>query len=171
MATRRELADAARRSACLPFHGRVGGLEPNIKPIIDLFPRWNVTDADGLWCAAFVYYCCVAAGFGIPYSPDECVTCSLAGCGGWEEFAVGNGEIGYHRERDFRAEAGDIVLYDNVFIGREHDHMGIVLAADDDSVTAAEGNVGKTNTSGIVTRKRDGHIRAFIRIPDGFRYR
>lgn len=31
----------------LPFHGKINGAESNVKPIIDLFPKWNVTDADG----------------------------------------------------------------------------------------------------------------------------
>ena len=169
--TRSYLAQIARKEAMLPFHGNIDGAKSNIKPIIDLFPKWNVTDADGMWCAAFVYYCCVKAGFELPYSPDECVTCSLAGCGGWEEFALGDKRIGYHgKEEDYVPVPGDIVLYDHVFIGREHDHIGIVLSADENRITAAEGNAGKTNRSGIVTRSRDEHIRAYISLPDGFRY-
>ena len=170
-ATRSYLAKVARKEAMLPFHGNTGGAGSNIKPIIDLFPKWNMTDADGMWCAAFVYYCCIKAGFEIPYSPDECVTCSLAGCGGWEEFALGDKRIGYRgKEENYVPVPGDIVLYDNVFIGREHDHIGIVLSADENSITATEGNIGRSNTSGIITRPQDEHIRAFISIPDGFRY-
>lgn len=170
-ATREYLAEIARKKAMLPFHGDIQDSLSNIKPLIDLFPKWNTADADRMWCAAFVYYCCVEAGFEIPCSPDECVTCSLAGCGGWEEFAMGNESIEYHRDKDgFQPLPGDIVLYDNTFIGHEHDHIGIVLAADDNSITAAEGNIGSTNMSGIITRKRDAHIRAFIRIPNHYHY-
>ena len=169
--TRSCLAEVARKEAMLPFHGNIDGAESNIKPMIDLFPKWNVTEADGMWCAAFVYYCCIKAGFEIPYSPDECVTCSLAGCGGWEEFALGDKRIGYHgKEEDYIPVPGDIVLYDNVFIGREHDHIGIVLASDKNTITVAEGNITSTNISGIITRKMDEHIRAFIRIPDNYCY-
>lgn len=168
-ATREMLAETARRSALLPFHGRLDGGQANIGAIIRHFPRWNVRDADRLWCAAFVYYCCVEAGFAIPYSPRECVTCSLAGCGGWEEFAMGDSRIAYRRP-DFAPAAGDIVLYDRVFCNREHDHIGIVLDAGGDFLVAAEGNVGNSNLSGIVTRPLDEHIRAYIRIPNGYRY-
>lgn len=64
------------------------------------------------------------------------MTCNLAGCVGWEEYAIGDRRIEYHqRDENFRPEAGDIVLFDRVFIGQEHDH-----------------------------------IRAYIRIPDGYRY-
>ena len=66
------------------------------------------------------------------------------------------------------AEAGDMVLYDRVFENREHDHIGIVLEKRDHTILAAEGNVG--NISGIVKRPIDDHIRAYIRIPDGYRY-
>ena len=87
-ATRQHFAEVARKQAQLPFHGYIEGEESNLEPIIKHFPKWNIADADKLWCAAFVYYCCIEAGFDIPYSPDECITCSLAGCGGWEEFAM-----------------------------------------------------------------------------------
>ena len=169
--SKEKLAAVAYLNACLPFHGYTDGAETNLEPIIRLFPRWNVRDADKSWCAAFVYYCLVEAGFDIPYSPDECVTCSLAGCGGFEEFALGDGRIEYHRRGDgFSPCVGDIVIYDGVFSGSEHDHIGIIVAVEDEWITAAEGNVPNTNTSGVVRRKLDGHIRCFIRIPDGYGY-
>ena len=169
-ATRQYLAEVARKRALLPFHGAVGGQDSNLAPIVQLFPTWNVREADGLWCAAFVCYCCREAGFDIPYRPAECRTCHLAGCIAWEEFALGDPRIGYHKGTEsFIPEAGDIVLYDRVFENSEHDHIGIVLEKRERSILAAEGNVG--NRSAIVERPIDGHIRAFIRIPDGYRYR
>ena len=171
-ATRKRLAEIAREKAMMPFHGFVDGKQSNLAPIIGLFPKWNIVDADGLWCAAFVYYCCVEAGFQIPYSPEECVTCSLAGCGGWEEYALGDSRIEYHKvEETFVPEPGDIVLYDRVFCDREHDHIGILLEVKENSIVAAEGNILDSNRSGIVERPVDEHIRAYIRIPDGYRYR
>lgn len=170
-ATRIRLAEIAREKALLPFHGYVDGKEANIQPIIRHFPRWNIRDADGLWCAAFVFYCCIEAGFQIPYSPDECVTCSLAGCGGWEEYAIGDPRIEYHsRTESFIPEAGDIVIYDRVFIDQEHDHIGIVLEVHPDTIVAAEGNTFNDNISRVIRRPIDEHIRAYIRIPDGYRY-
>ncbi len=111
------------------------------------------------------------AGFLIPYSPDECISCTLAGCGGWEEFARGDRRIGCHTGRDFKPEAGDIVLFDRVFCDAEHDHIGIVVQVFQDHIVSAEGNYGSTNTSAVVQRPRDEHIRGYIRLPDGFRYR
>ena len=170
-ATRKKLAEIAREKAQIPFHGYLKDEESNLQPIIKYFPKWNLKDADKLWCAAFVYYCCVEAGFQIPYSPNECITCSLAGCGGWEEYAIGDRRIGYHkRESSFAPEAGDIVLYDRVFINQEHDHIGIILKVDADTITVAEGNTFHDNISRIIKRQIDEHIRAYIRIPDGYRY-
>ena len=169
-ATREKLARLARDMAQVPFHGDVDGMASNLAPIVRLFPAWNLKEADGLWCAAFVYYCCTAAGFGIPYRPDECKTCHLAACLGWEEFAVGDRRIEYYKGPEGCVpETGDIVLYDRVFENKEHDHIGIVLENRNRTILAAEGNVN--NISGIIERSIDEHIRAYIRIPDGYRYR
>lgn len=170
-ATRQRLAAIAREKAQKPFHGYIEGKESNLAPIIKYFPKWNLRDADKLWCAAFVYYCCVEAGFVIPYRPNECVTCNLAGCIAWEEYAIGDHRIEYHkRDEKFLPEAGDIVLFDRVFIGQEHDHIGIILEVKDDEIITAEGNTFSDNISRVLHRPIDDHIRAYIRIPDGYRY-
>ena len=167
--TREKLAKVAKDMAQVPFHGNVNGMESNLEPIVRLFPTWTLKEADGLWCAAFVYYCCTEAGFIIPYRPDECKTCHLAGCLGWEEFAIGNQRIEYHRGAEgFVPEAGDIVVYDRVFENKDHDHIGIVLEKRKRTILAAEGNVN--DKSVMIERPVDEHIRAFIRIPDGYRY-
>ncbi len=168
-ATRASLARIAREKALIPFHGEVDGMASNLAPIVRPFPTWSLREAEGLWCAAFVYYCCAEAGFGLPYRPDECRTCHLAGCIAWEEWALGDPRIGYHKGSEaFVPEAGDLVIYDGVCGNGEHDHMGIVLERRAHTILAAEGNVH--NVSGLVERPVDRHIRAYIRIPDGYRY-
>ncbi|MBR6666394.1 MAG: CHAP domain-containing protein [Lachnospiraceae bacterium] len=170
-ATKEKLVKIAREKAEMPFHGYLGGKESNIEPIIKHFPKWNIKDADRLWCAAFVYYCCMEAGFQFPYSPNECVTCSLAGCGGWEEYAMGDSRIEYHRRNEnFVPKPGDIVIYDRVFINQEHDHIGIILEVKDNTIIVAEGNTFNDNISRVIERPIDDHIRSYIRIPDGYRY-
>ena len=168
-ATRKKLAEIAGKAAQIPFHGYLEGKESNLDPIIRFFPKWTLREADGLWCAAFVYYCCRKAGFEIPIRPDECKTCHLAGCIAWEEFALGDIQTAYRKGTEgFVPEAGDIVIYDRVFQDREHDHMGIILQSTENTIIAAEGNLN--NTSGIIERPKDEHIRGYIRIPDGYRY-
>ena len=94
----------------------------------------------------------------------------MAGCGGWEDFAINDERIEYHLGSDntFIPEAGDIVLYDRVFINAEHDHIGIVLENMLDSIMVAEGN--NDNISQVLIRDKDEHIRAYIRIPNNFDY-
>ena len=169
-ATGKHLASVAKAMAQVPFHGFTEGEKSNLDPIVQPFPKWTVDEADGLWCAAFVYYCCLKAGFEIPIRPDECKICHLAGCIAWEELAMGDPRITYHRGGEgFVPEPGDIVLYDRVFENREHDHIGIIVETRENAILAAEGNVN--NRSGIIERPIDEHIRAYIRIPDGYRYR
>ena len=166
-ATGKYLAKVAEKAAQIPFHGDLAGKKSNLEPIIRFFPKWTLKEADGLWCAAFVYYCCREAGFEIPLRPDECTTCHLAGCIAWEEWAQANDQIEYRKGKEgFVPETGDIVLYDSVFENREHDHMGIVLQSIENTILAAEGNLN--NASGIIERPKDEHIRAYIRIPDGY---
>lgn len=170
-ATRQKLVETAGKYAQMPFHGYLDGKNSNLDPIVRHFPKWTLKEADRLWCAAFVYYCCIEAGFAIPCRPRECVTCNLAGCLAWEEFAKGDSRIEYHKgNEDFCPGAGDIVLFDRVFINQEHDHIGIVLEAGENGLVTAEGNVGNDNISRVLSRPADEHIRAYIRIPDGYRY-
>ena len=173
MCTRIKLAEVAKMEAQKPFHGTLQNEDSNIQPIVELFPKWSVEKADRGWCAGFVYYCCVKAGYDIPYSPDECVSCSLAGCGGWEDFANGDERIEYYlgSDKEFIPEPGDIVLYDRVFINLEHDHIGIVLENKKDSILVAEGNTYNDNISRVLERVKDEHIRAYIRIPNYFSYK
>ena len=56
----------------------------------------------------------------------------------------------------------------NVFIDHEHDHIGIVVENKDASIIVAEGNIN--NMSGVIERKKDAHIRAYIRLPDHYAY-
>ena len=168
-ATRKQLVYVAKTMAQIPFHGFTEGEKSNLEPLVKPFPKWTVEEADRLWCAAFVYYCCTEAGFEIPIRPDECTICHLAGCIAWEEFATGDSRIEYHPGADeFSPEPGDIVIYDRVFENREHDHIGIVIEKRENSILTAEGNVD--NRSGIIKRPIDEHIRAYIRIPDGYKY-
>lgn len=169
MADRNRLAETAEAEARKFYHGFVMETEPTIGEIIAPFPKWTLEEADGNWCAAFVYRCCVLAGFGLPIRPKECVSSNLAGCAAWEEWAKEDPRIGYHPAgEDYTPRRGDVVLFDRVFCGVEHDHIGVVLTVSPNHITVAEGNIN--NLSGVIRRRRDEHIRAYINIPDGFLY-
>ncbi|MBR6452219.1 MAG: hypothetical protein IKS87_05900, partial [Lachnospiraceae bacterium] len=69
--SKKQLASVAKAMAQIPFHGFAEGETSNLEPLVLPFPKWTLEEADGLWCATFVYYCCKEAGFGIPIRPDE----------------------------------------------------------------------------------------------------
>lgn len=164
------LAQIAKEEALKCYHGFVMQTYSNIGTIIEPFPKWSLEEADGNWCAAFVYHCCIQSGMKIPVRPRECVSCNLAGCGAWEEWAIADDRIFYTQsfQDETIPQAGDIILFDSVFNGREHDHIGIVLENKENSLILAEGNIN--NLSGIIERKKDNHIRALIRIKERFSY-
>jgi len=170
--TKREiLAKIAKIEAQKGFHGHVMGLESNIQPIVDLFPKWSLEKWDNKWCAAFVYYCCMSAGYNFPMKyPDDSVTCNFAGCIAWEQWGTLSENNFYYSEsvEYFTPEIGDIILYNRVFCEEPHDHIGIIIENQKDSFLVAEGNLN--NVSGIIRRKRDEHIRGYIRIPNDYNY-
>lgn len=170
MTTKKHLAEVAKDEAMKFYHGFVMTTEPNIGDMVRLFPNWTLEEADACWCAAFVYHCCVLAGFEIPVRPKESISCTLAGCPAWEELAQGDRRIEYRpADSGYTPEAGDIVLFDKVFCDAEHDHIGIVCENRPETIVVAEGNIN--NVSGVIERRKDGHIRAYISLPDGFSYR
>lgn len=172
MIKQNNLAIIAKEEAQKCYHGTVIGLKSNIEPIIEQWiinKKWSIEEADDGWCAAFVYYCCNKAGFDFPIRPEGCISCNLAGCGAWEEWAQFDNQIEYCKPINFIPQSGDIVLYDNVYSGEEHDHIGIVVENKEHSIIVAEGNIN--NVSGVVERIKDMHIRAYIRIPNDYVYR
>jgi len=164
-----KLAQVAKTEALRFFHGRVMKAGHNLHEIIAPFSNWHIDEADGMWCAGFVYHCCIKAGFKIPTRPSECSN-SLAGCNAWEQLAIADREIIYipTTNNNFTQAPGDIVLFDRVFIDAEHDHIGIIIENKPDSFLSAEGNIN--NVSGIIERKKDSYIRAYIRLPDNYAY-
>ena len=58
---------------------------------------------------------------------------------------------------------------DRAFENKDHDHIGIILEKRERTILAAEGNVN--NVSEIIECSVDDHIRAYIRIPDGYQYK
>ena len=61
MTKRDTLANIAEVEAMKNFHGFNENNISNLHPIISLFSKWSLEDADFSWCAAFVYYCCKLA--------------------------------------------------------------------------------------------------------------
>lgn len=161
---RRKLAAIAEALAATPLQGNQKKAGKDLEPILSHFPRKDPSIGFD-WCAAFAYHCCVLAGFGMPIRYPE-LPCNFAGIIAWLCWAKLPGNRFYYSRRhgQFRPMRGDLVIYDNLLGDGPHDHIGVVLKAVDSQIITAEGNV--TNRSGIFQRKRDHHIRGFIRIGD-----
>lgn len=163
------LADVAKIQAQKCFHGNLMSMKSNLKPITTLFSKYPVGDLDGFWCAAFVYYCCLRAGFNIPAKyPHKIKKIIFVGCLDWEMWAQlpENNFYFLRDDKNFTPCRGDIVLYDKVFCDQPHDHIGIIVENRTESLLVAEGNIN--NISGLVEREKDTHLRGFIRIPNDY---
>jgi hypothetical protein len=123
------------------------------------------------WCAAFVYYCCMQTGISLPIRyPNH--KYRLAGVGAWLEWAQ-LPETGFFYQDDvdgFQPQRGDLVVYDKLLSAYSHDHIGIVLVCEADTLWVAEGNQDNANVSGVLSRPRGHCIHGYIRIDNGYRY-
>lgn len=132
------------------------------------------------WCAAFVYHCCLEAGLvlpiRVPHTAQKVANARFNGVGGWYDWGMDRGYC-YFEKDGFIPERGDIVVYNNIIPeenkeknSKWHDHIGIVLSCDSESLMVAEGNVDNKNVSDIKKRLRDNTIGCYIRIPEDYSY-
>jgi len=164
------LATVAEALARTPFYGNTMGLTSNLQPIVKHFSPAPHSEFDGKWCAAFVYHCSFQAGLDLPPRHPEPVSCSFAGVRAWIEWAKlpPNRFYSSARNATYTPKRGDLVVFDWLFDPGPHDHIGVVLAVGKSKIWVAEGNVN--NVSNVVERKRNSHVRGFIRIPKHYRY-
>ena len=149
--------------------------------IIRYYPEETAFDElKNAWCAAFVYHCCIEAGLSlpirVPHTAKKVANCRFAGVGAWYEWGMENGFC-YFEKDGFIPKSGDVVIYKNIIPKEDkpenspwHDHIGVVLSCDGDSLMAAEGNADNKNVSGIIRRKRNDTIGCYIRIPENYKY-
>lgn len=144
--------------------------------IIKYYPEASaLKELKNAWCAAFVYHCCLKAGFQLPLKPTP-ATFRLAGVGAWYEWSKHNNFCFYEKD-SFVPVRGDIVIYNNIISVENkpqnspwHDHIGVVLSCEGEQISVAEGNIDNNNFSGIVTRMRDITIGCYVRIPNDYVY-
>ncbi len=116
------------------------------------------------WCCAFVYYCCLQAGFTFPPKPIPEHRWTLGAVPVWYDWAVLPQNDFYFPATNRRRtpEAGDIILFNRLIEDKDLDHIGIVVAVAADTVTTAEGNF--QNRSGIFERPLTKNINGYIRL-------
>jgi hypothetical protein len=142
--------------------------------IVRYYPEDNSFDElKNYWCAAFVYHCALLAGLELPIRKPP-FKYRFAGVGTWYEWGKAN-NICFYEKDGFVPSRGDIVIYNNIIPPENkpqnsawHDHIGVVLACEEDYLVVAEGNIDNLNVSGVIRRKRNDTIGCFVRIPDDY---
>jgi len=164
------LASIAEDLASTPRRGDENKSGPDVYPLIRYFPGATLTQGFD-WCASFVYHCCMEAGFVLPIKYPDPVPCRFAAVKAWLIWAQlpETGFFTSRGDRGFMPQRGDIVIFDNIVSGGPHDHIGVVLGSDGETLTTAEGNVD--NRSGIFTRHHHEKVNGFIRIDNRYQYR
>lgn len=173
-ARRSLLAQIAEREGRLARQGNKNkagaAIEPSLSGFraaffaIDRNPRWNNPAIGFDWCCAFVYYCCLEAGFSLNVQPIPFRRSTLGVVRMWSEWANLPANQFYYaaNQTDFAPKPGDIVLFDRLLENVPLDHIGIVVAVDSGRLRTAEGNVN--NRSGIFERSCDRQINGYIRL-------
>ncbi|WP_227793439.1 CHAP domain-containing protein [Paenibacillus guangzhouensis] len=123
------------------------------------------------WCAAFVYYCCMQVGFLLPIRYPNAMY-RLAGVGAWLEWSQLPETGFFHMDKHdgFAPQRGDIVIYEKLLSADSHDHIGIILACNDDEIVVAEGNKDNQNYSSVLSRDRSHCILGYIRIDNSYQF-
>jgi hypothetical protein len=116
------------------------------------------------WCCAFVYYCCLQAGFTFPPKPILEHRWTLGAVPVWRDWAVLPQNDFYFPPGDCqrKPQPGDIILFDRLLEDKDLDHIGIVVDVTRRVVVTAEGNV--RNKSGIFERPLGVNTNGYIRL-------
>ncbi len=77
----------------------------------------------------------------------------------------------YDGQEDFTPERGDIVIYEKLLSDHAHDHIGIILACDENEILVAEGNRDNKNYSSVFRRDRKHCVLGYIRINEDYQFK
>lgn len=171
MPSHRLLAEIASREAAQHFAGNAQKAGPAIEKYLSTLrdalnanaetSKYSDTAVGFDWCGAFVYYCCLEAGFHFPPKPDPSYRYTLGAVPAWRHWAVRGGF--FHPSYSSTPEPGDIALYNRACSDQPLDHIGIVLQASDEGILSAEGNL--SNRTGIVLRNLS-QVDGYARLPE-----
>jgi len=162
------LAKVARREAELKLAGNADKAGPAIEKYLAVLrgalngtaetSKYSDVTVGFDWCGAFVYYCCLEAGFRFPPKPVPSYRYTLGAVPAWRNWAAREGF--FHPTGSLTPEAGDIALYNQACSDQQPDHIGIVLEVAKEGILSAEGNLA--NRTGLALREFsviDGYVR------------
>lgn len=168
---RAALADVAQTLASKGIVGVPG--DSLYREICRYWPDSNIYQGlKDSWCGAFVYHCCRQVGFLLPIRYPNGV-CRFAGVAAWQEWAQLPETQFFHsaHDKDFTPQRGDIVIYEKLLSDESHDHIGIVLACDEEELLVAEGNMDNKNQSMVLRRDRWSKLSGYVRIGNDYQYK
>lgn len=113
------------------------------------------------WCGAFVYYCCLQAGFQFPPKPIPGYRYTLGAVPAWHHWAHSEGF--FYPTTTTEPQIGDIVLFNRVLEDQPLDHVGVVVGIVPGGVLTAEGN--HFNRTGIFSNAFST-IEGYVRLPE-----
>jgi len=168
--SRKKLAQVAEKEAGFGFRGEIGMTGPEIERYLSVFR--NALNENGStnkysdksvgypWCCAFVYFCCLKAGFSFLPKQIPSFRFTLAAVPAWQHWASVKGIFHECKEN---AEIGDIALFNRVYCNKPLDHIGIITKISPDGIISAEGN--NDNRTGLFHRDLDC-MAGFVRLPE-----
>lgn len=169
--SRLQLVEVSRREAERRLQGDANNAGAAIEQYLAVFrdalnlncesDRFSDLNVGYSWCCAFVYYCCLQAGFQFPPKPMPGYRYTLAAVPAWQHWAAAKGF--FFSSDTATTEPGDIVLFNNVAVGQPLDHIGIVVDVTPTSILCAEGNV--ENRTGLFERPFSCVV-GYVRLPE-----
>lgn len=164
---KKQLAQFAKEEASLKLRGNSAKAGPEIEKFLSPFrkilgesdPRFLDISFGADWCAAFVYYLVIKAGYKLSIKPFEDKRGTFGLVGIWLEWAELENKL---KDISYEPVPGDLVLYDKLLSSSELDHIGVILENKGSYLLTAEGNVD--NMTGIFKRKKNNNIRCYINL-------
>ncbi len=162
---KRQLVQYARAEGSLKLKGDSNKAGPAIEkflaPLRNILGKSDTRYLDisfgADWCAAFVYYLVMKAGYQLNVKPFKNKRGTFGLVGIWLEWGAVENKF---RGRSYEPEPGDLVLYDRLLSDSELDHIGIVLENNGTYLLTAEGNVN--NMTGLFERDKNNKIRGYV---------
>jgi hypothetical protein len=112
------------------------------------------------WCGAFVYYCCLGAGFTFSPKPIPDFRYTLGAVPAWQNWAERSPDIEILPASGVPLR-GDIAIFDAMLSEHPLDHIGVVLDCTAAWFITAEGNV--SNSTRVGPRNLPGNVHSFLR--------
>ncbi len=164
---KQRLIEIAKQEALLNYQAVMPGnsgeaIEKYLAPFRQRLNRngktehYNNCDNGFPWCAAFVYYCMIEAGYDMPIQPliDKPTVALVRTWYDWSVLPENNS----WREPSYSPQPGDLVLFRQLLEGqKDFCHIGIVIEVypDEGYVLSAEGNVVFTMPDGSSGRRTE----------------